>query len=127
MRRALCVGIDEYPIGPLQGCVNDADRVASILVSNQNGSPNFDCRTLIAPIGGPGDRVTRVALREAIESLFKNKADVALLHFSGHGTVNNLDGYLVTQDAKKYDEGVAMGDVLKWAKETLNKSPCPTR
>src|SRR5260370_12713946 len=45
-------------------------------------------------------------------------AEVALFHFSGHGTVNNLDGYLVTQDAKKYDEGVGMGEVLKLANDS---------
>jgi hypothetical protein len=45
-------------------------------------------------------------------------ADVALLHFSGHGTINNLDGYSVTQDAKKYDDGVAMSDVLKLANDS---------
>lgn len=57
-------------------------------------------------------------MREAIDEFFQLRADTVLLHFSGHGTVNNLDGYLVTQDAKKYDEGVAMGDVLKWANDS---------
>jgi hypothetical protein len=50
--------------------------------------------------------------------LFEGKVEVALLHFSGHGTVNNLDGYLVTQDAKRYDEGLSMGDVLKLANDS---------
>lgn len=118
MRRALCVGIDEYSVGSLQGCVSDAERVAKILATNYDGSPNFDCRALVAPVGGPKNRITRAVLREAIETLFKDKTDVAFLHFSGHGTVNNLDGYLVTQDASKYDEGVAMGDILKWANDS---------
>lgn len=115
MRRALCVGIDEYQGAPLQGCVSDAERVANILNTNHDGSPNFDCRTLLAPVGGPTDLITRAILREEIDNLFKDKTDIALLHFSGHGTFNNLDGYLVTQDAKKYDAGVAMGEILKWA------------
>ncbi len=118
MRRALCVGIDEYSGGPLRGCVSDAERIAAVLASHYDGSPNFDCRVLAAPIGGGFNVITRAALRQAIESLFRDKADVALLHFSGHGTVNNLDGYLVSQDAKRYDEGVAMGDVLKWANDS---------
>jgi uncharacterized caspase-like protein len=54
-------------------------------------------------------------LREAIDDLFKGDPEVALLFFAGHGTVNNLGGYLVTQDAKKYDEGVSMTDVLTLA------------
>ena len=118
MRRALCVGIDDYPRSPLQGCVRDAERVAAVLARNFDGSPNFDCKTLTAPFGGGKDVITRAGLRQAIESLFQDKADLALLHFSGHGTVNNLDGYLVTQDAKKYDEGVAMADILKWANDS---------
>ncbi len=118
MRRALCVGIDQYSDGSLRGCVSDAERIVAVLTTNHDGSPNFDCRILTAPVGGAPNLITRAALREAIEKLFRDKADVALLHFSGHGTVNNLDGYPVTQDAKKYDEGVAMADILKWANDS---------
>src|SRR5580704_17044755 len=112
MRRALCVGIDQYAFGVLNGCVNDAQRMKAVLERQQDGSPNFDCKTLTAPLGRRNDLVTRTILRDHLQRLFKDPADVALLHFSGHGTINNLDGYLVTQDAAQYDEGVAMGDVL---------------
>ena len=118
MRRALCVGIDEYLVGSLRGCVSDAERIAVVLTSHHDGAPNFDCRTLVAPVGEGCNLITRATLREAIEKLFLDKTDVALLHFSGHGTVNNLDGYLVTQDAKRYDEGVSMGDILKLANDS---------
>jgi caspase domain-containing protein len=121
MRRALCVGIDEYPFGALQGCVSDARRVDAVLQRNGDGSKNFDSKVLIAPTGGDANIVTRTILREHLERLFKDPADVALLHFAGHGTVNNLDGYLVTQDAKRYDDGVAMGDVLKLANDSKVK------
>jgi hypothetical protein len=115
MRKALLVGIDNYPSSPLSGCVADAKLMAEVLATNDDGSPNFSCRVLTAPEG----RVERPDLRKALEQLFRDEADVALLHFSGHGTVNNLGGYLVTQDVKRYDEGVPMTDVLTWA----NKSP----
>lgn len=118
MRRALCVGIDQYGFGVLHGCVNDAKRIEAVLRKHQDGSPNFDCKTLIAPLGDRNDVVTRAGLREHLELLFRDQADVALFFFSGHGTVNNLDGYVVTQDAKKYDEGVAMGEILKWANDS---------
>jgi len=62
--------------------------------------------------------VTRAKLREAVAQLFKDRADVALLHFSGHGTINNLDGYLVTQDSAMYDDGMGMGEVLKLANDS---------
>lgn len=118
MRRALCVGIDEYKAALLRGCVSDATRMVAVLSRHQDGSPNFDCRLLTAPSGAPTDLVVRRTLREHLEQLFKDPAEVALLHFSGHGTVNNLDGYLVTQDAKQYDEGVAMSEVLKMANDS---------
>jgi hypothetical protein len=113
MRRALCVGIDLYEIGSLRGCVNDADRLASLLLKHEDGTPNFDCRLMRATLDGKGDKVGRPDLRKAVKELFAQPAEVALLHFSGHGTVNDLDGHIVTQDAAAYDEGLAMSEILK--------------
>jgi hypothetical protein len=115
MRRALIVGIDDYPSAPLAGCVNDATDMATLLGRNDDDSPNFDVKLETAP----DQPVTRASLRRSIEELFKDEADVALLYFSGHGTENDLGGYLVTPDAKAYDEGVVLTEVLTWA----NKSP----
>ncbi len=111
MRRALFVGIDDYPSAQLKGCVNDANRLADILARHHDGSPNFACQRLLSSEA----QVTRPILRHRIEHLFRDEADVALFYFSGHGTVNNLGGYLVTQDANSYDEGVSMTDVLTFA------------
>ncbi len=115
MRRALCVGIDQYSFGTLNGCVSDAERMAGLLAQHDNRSPNFDCRTLVAPRGGSNDVVTRSILRRALDHLFRDRAEVALFHFSGHGTENNLGGHLVTQDANTYDDGVGMSEVLTLA------------
>jgi hypothetical protein len=117
MRRALIVGIDEYDSAPLAGCVNDATAMATTLSRHENNDPNFDCKLLTA---GP-ERVTRSSLRASIGELFAHPADVALFYFSGHGTVNNLGGFLVTQDARRYDEGVAMRDVLALANSSSVK------
>jgi hypothetical protein len=108
MRRALIIGIDEYPTAPLRGCVNDAQRVAEILSKHEDGSPNFDCQLFTSP---PLE-ITRAFIRQKVAALLEHEADVALFYFSGHGTVNNLGGYIVSQDAQQYDEGVAMTDVL---------------
>ena len=108
MRRALIVGIDDYPEVPLTGCVNDARKILNVLSRNEDGTPNFDCRMLLAPSGD----VTRHVLRENIKDLFQHEAEVSLFYFSGHGTVNNLGGYLVTQDYETYDEGVPMSEII---------------
>src|ERR1035441_381686 len=106
-RRALVVGIDEYPSAPLSGCVNDATAMAGLLSSNADGSPNFDVRLVTAP----SDTISKASLRQMVEQLFAHdEADIALFYFSGHGTENDLGGYLVTPEATAYDEGVNLSD-----------------
>ena len=46
MRRALIVGVDDYPQAPLAGCVNDARAIEALLARRHNGSPNFECKLL---------------------------------------------------------------------------------
>jgi hypothetical protein len=116
---ALLVGIDDYPDSSLAGCVNDATRISDLLSRHEDGAPNFECRILICP----GTFISRPELRQAIDDLFKRRADAALFFFAGHGTANNLGGYLVTPDARAYDEGVSMTDVLTLA----NNSPARER
>jgi len=95
--------------------------MATVLATHEDGSPNFDTKLLLARLGEPQDAITARALRSEIYHLFEHRADVALLHFSGHGTVNDLDGYLVTQDAAAYHEGVAMTEVLKMANDSRSQ------
>ena len=118
MKKALIVGINEYPLSPLNGCVNDANSIGTILESNGDGSPNFGLRMITCP----STNITRSVLREAIEQLFEGDSDMALLYFSGHGYIKSTGGYLVTTDAKKYDEGVLMDDVLSLANQSKAKN-----
>lgn len=108
MRRALLVGIDDYASAPLRGCVNDARAMQRLLCRHADGRVNFDAQVLTSDQVS----VTRPVLRESIDRLFADPVDVALLYFSGHGTENDLGGYLVTSDATLYDEGVPLADVL---------------
>lgn len=119
MKKALIVGIDDYPSSPLAGCVNDANAMATLLETNGDGSPNFGVKLLTSP----GCSITRPTLRKNIEQLFESECDMALLYFSGHGHIKSTGGYLVTTDASNYDEGVSMDDVLNWA----NKSPAKNK
>lgn len=118
MRKALVVGINDYPSSPLSGCVNDANAISTILETHGDGSPNFGVRLMTCP----STAVTRPALREAIEQLFAGDADMALLYFSGHGYIKSTGGYLVTTDAKKYDEGVSMDEILSLGNQSKAKN-----
>lgn len=118
MKKALIVGIDDYRNAPLNGCINDANAVANTIETNGDGSPNFGVRLMTSS----NSLVNRSSLREAIELLFSDESDMALLYFSGHGHIKSTGGYLVTQDANKYDEGVSMDEVLNLANSSNAKN-----
>jgi hypothetical protein len=111
MRKALVIGINNYPSAPLNGCVKDAIEIANVLEKHSDGSPNFSVKL----ITDPGESATKPKIREAIEKLFEGSPDVALFYFSGHGLIKSTGGYLVTSDYKSYDEGISMDDILKIA------------
>lgn len=134
MRRALLVGINDYGTSapPLSGCVADAWRMFQALSTHQDGSQNFECK-LIANPGTIHDkamqkakladrdsvrleaRITASLIKEDLHNLFTEKADVALFYFAGHGTVNNLGGYLVSCDYERFNPGVSMPDLITLA------------
>src|SRR5262245_33168291 len=98
-KRALIVGIDKYDnFNALSGCVADAAAMAALLARNDDGSINFDCRTLTSPGVVP---VTRGMLRKQWNDLFQDFDGDVLFYFSGHGAPTNLGGYLATQDGTK--------------------------
>jgi hypothetical protein len=114
MKRALFVGLNDYPNNPLSGCVADATSMCDILKTHEDDSPNFETRLMLK-----ASEVTRRGLKSAIKTLLEQPADIALLFFSGHGYLNDqLGGYLVTADATSHEEGVAMSDILKLANES---------
>ncbi|MGU9940263.1 caspase family protein [Empedobacter brevis] len=117
MKKALIVGINDYPIAPLTGCENDAYAIKSILDTNGDGSPNFDIELKL-------NVSAKSELKTLIIDLFKGDSDVALLYFSGHGYIDDLGGgFLVTPDAQKNDLGVGMDEVLNYA----NVSKCKNK
>ncbi len=114
MKKALIIGVNDYPSAPLNGCVNDANALANTLETNGDGSPNFGVKLVTSP----NEPVTRAALKESIEKLFSGPSDMALFYFSGHGFLKSTGGYLVSTDAKKYDEGVSMDEILTLANQS---------
>jgi uncharacterized caspase-like protein len=108
MKKALVIGINEYPSHPLKGAVNDAKVISELLKINGNDSTNFEVKPLY-------NVKTKSELLTEIAAFFEVSADMALLYFAGHGYVNELGGFIVTPDHKRYDEGISMDHILSLA------------
>lgn len=54
-----------------------------------------------------------------IAKFFDRNADMGLLYFAGHGYVNELGGFLVTPDHRRYDEGIDMNHILNLANNSI--------
>lgn len=122
MKIALIVGINYYEhCSPLFGCVNDAYNVKSMLERNDGGSINFDCKLLTA--SSEHDNIDRAELKDDIEKLFKNDAEIALFYFAGHGHIEDTGGYLLASNSRRGDEGVSLAEILIMA----NKSPAKNK
>jgi hypothetical protein len=76
-KRALCVGIDDYPTAPLHGCRNDARLWSEVL-----GDLGFETTALF------DGEATRSGILEALEGLIAagREGDVLVFQFAGHGT-----------------------------------------
>ena len=115
MKKALIVGLNNYPGRELEWCNNDAIAMKELIESNGDGSPNFEVVPII-------DNCSKNNLISAIGKLFADDADIAFLYFSGHGA--DIDGgYLCTTDFSGSNYGVKMTDVLEMA----NKSRCKNK
>lgn len=105
MRKALIVGINDYPGRPLRGCIKDADTIADLLATNEDGSTNFEvmsCHNL----------KTKDSLRASLYRLFQHDDEVSLFYFSGHGCITKYGGYLITPDFTRNDVGISMDEIL---------------
>jgi len=83
-RRAVCIGIDDYPASPLAGCVNDAKEWRAVLKGE-----GFETALLT------NGQATRNGLIRAISDLIEGSrpGDVLVLQYAGHGThVDDADG-----------------------------------
>lgn len=110
MKKALVVGIDDYPSAPLNACVNDAIGVAGLLERNGDGSPNFSVRTITSN----QQPVSCELLHTEIARLFRGDAEIALFYFAGHGLISpdTNAGYIVCQDGKSGAWGISLGELV---------------
>lgn len=122
MKRALLVGVDDYPsLGSLTGCVADATALRELLARHADGTPNWRTE-LITSDAGP-HAVTRDRLRGVLTALFRNARDADLLFFfAGHGAQTPWGADLVTQDAVSDSLGVSMNDLVTLANDSPARS-----
>ena len=62
--------------------------------------------------------ITRRALREAIEELFRGDSEIALLYYAGHGAIDEVGGYLCTSEVQKPDECLSLDDLMTFVSKS---------
>lgn len=110
-RRALLIGINEYPQAEdrLEGCVNDVFLMSSVL--QERGFAAEDIRVVL------NGRATAAGIRERLAWLLEDAGDgmERVLFYSGHGA--QLPGYNATEKIDHVDECLVPHD-FAWTKES---------
>ena len=100
MKRAVCIGINNYPgiFNDLKGCVNDAQDWSAWLQGL-----GFDVRVLL------DSQATRANVKAALQGLIDvtNAGDIAVFTYSGHGTQVVDSG---SEEGDPYDEAICLYD-----------------
>ncbi|MES2320224.1 MAG: caspase family protein [Pseudomonadota bacterium] len=101
-RRALCVGINDYPTAPLAGCVADVALWEDVL-----RTAGFEVSSLLDA------HATRAAIVGALKRMVVSSqpGDVLVFQYSGHGTqVPDLNGDEAGGDSPGLDEAICPVD-----------------
>lgn len=119
-RRALLIGIDDYPSpNGLKCCVADVMMLRDALSSHGDGTQNFEIETLLNENSG------KVAMGQ-IEALFAGNHEVSLLYFAGHGCENSTGSELVfplEASSGGYYKGLQMRSIM----DIVNRSPAQNK
>ena len=115
-RRALVVGINDYPgeNNKLNACVNDAHSITRLLERNYDDEVNFSVVELIDA------KATRESILECLGRVFDDDTETGVFYFSGHGYDDPEDGQLVTYDCNSQILGIKFKEV----NEILRHSKC---
>ncbi len=112
MKKALVIGIDEYPSDPLPNCEHDAREFASVLQMAEYGFAASDvCILLNGDATIPRITAELTALSAATE--------LALIYFAGHGQTTDIGTFLVTPDGTADNEGVEIRRIAKITERRL--------
>lgn len=121
MRKALIVGINYYGgENDLNGCVNDAYNIKTVLERHADGTLNFDVNLMTAV--DEETAITKSMLKDNIKNLFEGDSEIALLYYSGHGYIESTGGYLVTSECERGDEGLDLNQLMTIANHSGAKN-----
>lgn len=111
MRKALCVGIDNYiNQNDLHGCVNDANAVKAAIERNGDGTLNFEVKLMCAT--SENSYISKRELKDAVENLFNSESEIALFYYAGHGSIDSIGGYLCTSEIEYPDDGFSLNELM---------------
>jgi len=106
---ALLVGIDQYPapVNPLRGCVNDIQRVKTLLEERVSGAGDQ-----LKPLVLTDDKATRQAIIDGFRDHLgqAGQNDVALFYYSGHGSQEPAPPEFWHLEPDKLDETLVCWD-----------------
>ena len=107
MKKALLIGINDYPEGnELTGCIEDINSVKAAIERHGDGSPNFGVK-MMPNVQTSGE------VMDAIRKLFAGNDDTALFYFSGHGYMNSTGAEIVMpQDIATPGQYYTAADVI---------------
>jgi hypothetical protein len=122
VRKALIVGIDYYErLERLQGCVNDAQSVNTVLERHADGKVNFATPRLMVA-GNRANAINRADLKAAVRELFECDGDIALFYFAGHGHMEDTGGFLCASDCETGDDGLPLTELMSIANKSLARN-----
>ena len=120
MKRALLIGINDYPGNELKGCVEDINGVKAAIEKNGDGSPNFGVKMM-------PNAQTSAEVMDGIRRLFSGEGEVALLYFSGHGYVNDTGAEIVMPQDTLIQGQYYMGIQMRTIMDVVNNSKISNR
>ena len=104
-RKALVIGINEYPVKPLQYCKNDANEIGDILELQEYG---FSVTKLI------DTNATKRNILENLNKLFLDNPDFVLIYFSGHAISTDIGTMIVPIDFDSIEPGIDLNIIKSY-------------
>jgi len=116
---ALLVGINNYPVKPLQGCINDVNAVEECLTTIYGNSNKLNVKKLT---DDEDDKPVRDNMIAAFDHFKKAKeGDVCLFYYSGHGSFSTAPEEFWTDTSGFVQSFVCQDSRLPGGRDLMDK------